>query len=50
MHRFSSGLPEAVARADCVIVACGKPGLVKGEWVTAASFLREEGGNWSAGR
>lgn len=45
MHRFSKGLQEAVGKADCVIVACGKPGLVKGEWVKEGAIVIDVGIN-----
>lgn len=32
-HRFTKNLPEKISQADIVVVAAGKPGLVKGEWI-----------------
>jgi methylenetetrahydrofolate dehydrogenase (NADP+)/methenyltetrahydrofolate cyclohydrolase len=45
MHRFSHGLEEAVGKADCLIVACGKPELVKGEWVKEGAIVIDVGIN-----
>ena len=32
-HRFTADVPSEVARADIVVVAIGKPGFVKGDWI-----------------
>merc|ERR1719240_112207 len=45
MHRFSRNLAEAVGKADCVIVACGKPKLVEGEWVKEGAIVIDVGIN-----
>jgi methylenetetrahydrofolate dehydrogenase (NADP+)/methenyltetrahydrofolate cyclohydrolase len=48
-HRFTRDLGAHVAVADIVVVAVGKPGLVKGEWIKPGAvvidvgFTRHEG-------
>jgi methylenetetrahydrofolate dehydrogenase (NADP+)/methenyltetrahydrofolate cyclohydrolase len=37
-HRFTADLSEHVSRADILIVAAGKPGLIPGEWVRPGSI------------
>ena len=32
-HRFTQGLEQFVGMADILIVAVGKPGIVRGEWI-----------------
>lgn len=44
-HRFTKNLPEKVSQADIVVVAAGKPGLVKGEWVKKGSIVIDVGIN-----
>lgn len=44
-HRFTSDLEDHVRRADIVIVAVGKPGLVKGEWVKGGATVIDVGIN-----
>lgn len=44
-HRFTQNLPEKVSQADIVVVAVGKPGLVKGEWVKPGAIVIDVGIN-----
>lgn len=44
-HRFTSNLPELVAQADILVVAVGKPGIVKGEWVKEGATVIDVGIN-----
>ena len=44
-HRFTSDLAEHVARADILVVAVGKPGIVKGEWVKPGATVIDVGIN-----
>ncbi len=44
-HRFTSDLATHVARADILIVAVGKPGIVKGEWVKPGATVIDVGIN-----
>ncbi len=44
-HRFTHDLAEQVARADILVVAVGKPGLVKGEWVKPGATVIDVGIN-----
>ena len=44
-HRFSSNTPELVAQADIVIVAVGKVGLVKGDWIKEGATVIDVGVN-----
>lgn len=44
-HRFTMDLAEHVARADIVIAAVGKPGLVKGEWIKPGAVAIDVGIN-----
>ena len=44
-HRFTRNLPEKVSQADIVIVAAGKPGLVKGEWIKSGAIVVDVGIN-----
>ena len=44
-HRFTRNLEEHVRRADVLIVAVGKPGLVKGEWVKEGAIVIDVGIN-----
>jgi len=42
-HRFSRNLEAHVRRADIVVAAAGKPGLVKGEWVKPGAIVLDVG-------
>jgi methylenetetrahydrofolate dehydrogenase (NADP+)/methenyltetrahydrofolate cyclohydrolase len=44
-HRFTSDLEDHVRRADIVVVAVGKPGLVKGEWIKPGATVIDVGIN-----
>lgn len=44
-HRFTTDLAEHVARADILVVAVGKPGIVKGEWVKSGATVIDVGIN-----
>jgi len=44
-HRFTRNLEEHVRRADLLVVAVGKPGVVKGEWVKEGSIVIDVGIN-----
>jgi len=47
-HRFTQDLHAHVARADILVVAVGKPGLVKGEWVKPGAIVIDVGINRNA--
>lgn len=44
-HRFTRDLRAHVARADIVVAAAGKPGLVKGEWIKPGAIVIDVGIN-----
>ena len=44
-HRFTSDLEEHVRRADILVVAVGKPGIVHGEWVKPGATVIDVGIN-----
>jgi len=44
-HRFTRDLASHVNRADLVIVAVGKPGIVKGEWIKPGAIVVDIGIN-----
>jgi len=44
-HRFTSGLRAHVERADLLVVAVGKPGLIPGEWVKPGAIVVDVGIN-----
>ncbi len=44
-HRFTQDLAKHVANADLVVVAAGKPGLVKGEWIKPGAIVIDVGIN-----
>ncbi len=44
-HRFTTDLEEHVRRADILVVAVGKPGLVKGEWIKPGATVIDVGIN-----
>ncbi|MDN5925389.1 MAG: bifunctional methylenetetrahydrofolate dehydrogenase/methenyltetrahydrofolate cyclohydrolase FolD [Xanthomonadales bacterium] len=44
-HKFTQDLPGFVARADILVVAAGKPGLVKGEWIKPGAVVIDVGIN-----
>ncbi|MBH9305398.1 bifunctional methylenetetrahydrofolate dehydrogenase/methenyltetrahydrofolate cyclohydrolase FolD [Pseudomonas aeruginosa] len=47
-HRFTRALADHVSRADLVVVAAGKPGLVKGEWIKEGAIVIDVGINRQA--
>src|SRR5215472_10501024 len=47
-HRFTADLREHVSRADILIVAAGKPGLIPGGWVRPGSTVIDVGMNHTA--
>ncbi len=44
-HRFTRDLAAEVARAEIVVVAVGKPGFVKGDWIAAGATVVDIGIN-----
>tara|TARA_Y100001934_G_scaffold68740_1_gene85249 strand:+ start:43 stop:900 length:858 start_codon:yes stop_codon:yes gene_type:complete len=44
-HRFTKDLESFVNQADIVVVAVGKPGIVKGEWVKEGAIVIDVGIN-----
>jgi methylenetetrahydrofolate dehydrogenase (NADP+)/methenyltetrahydrofolate cyclohydrolase len=44
-HRFTKDLENFVNQADIVVVAVGKPGIVKGEWVKEGAIVIDVGIN-----
>ncbi|MBI5451441.1 MAG: bifunctional methylenetetrahydrofolate dehydrogenase/methenyltetrahydrofolate cyclohydrolase FolD [Gammaproteobacteria bacterium] len=44
-HRFTGELAAKVARADIVVVAVGKPGIVRGEWIKPGAIVIDVGIN-----
>ncbi|MCQ4346537.1 bifunctional methylenetetrahydrofolate dehydrogenase/methenyltetrahydrofolate cyclohydrolase FolD [Pseudomonas stutzeri] len=44
-HRFTRDLASHVRQADIVVVAVGKPGLVKGEWIKEGAIVIDVGIN-----
>ncbi|MBD1553214.1 bifunctional methylenetetrahydrofolate dehydrogenase/methenyltetrahydrofolate cyclohydrolase FolD [Pseudomonas typographi] len=47
-HRFTANLEAHVRRADLVVVAVGRPGLVKGEWIKPGAIVIDVGINRQA--
>lgn len=44
-HRFTRDMPGKVSRADLVVVAVGKPGIVKGGWIKPGAIVIDVGIN-----
>ncbi len=44
-HRFTQNLDKKISQADIVVVAVGKPGIVKGEWIKAGAIVIDVGIN-----
>jgi methylenetetrahydrofolate dehydrogenase (NADP+)/methenyltetrahydrofolate cyclohydrolase len=44
-HRFTRDLEGLVREAECLIVAAGKPGLVKGSWIKPGAIVIDVGMN-----
>lgn len=47
-HRFTRNLAEHVGRAEILVVAVGKPALIKGEWIKPGSVVVDIGYNRTA--
>lgn len=47
-HRFTRDLDQEVARAEIVVVAVGKPGFIKGEWIAPGATVVDIGINRGA--
>jgi methylenetetrahydrofolate dehydrogenase (NADP+)/methenyltetrahydrofolate cyclohydrolase len=47
-HRFTGDLQGHVGRADILVVAVGKPGIVKGEWIKPGATVIDVGINRQA--
>ncbi|HET7204674.1 MAG TPA: bifunctional methylenetetrahydrofolate dehydrogenase/methenyltetrahydrofolate cyclohydrolase FolD [Steroidobacteraceae bacterium] len=44
-HRFTQGLEQFVGMADVLVVAVGKPGIVRGEWIKPGAVVVDVGIN-----
>lgn len=44
-HRFTRDLPGIVSGADLLVVAVGKPGFIKGEWIKPGAIVIDVGIN-----
>ena len=44
-HRFTTTLAEQVGKADILVVAVGKPGIVRGDWVKSGAVVIDVGIN-----
>ncbi len=44
-HRFTRDLAQHVSRADLLVVAVGKPGIVQGEWIKGGASVIDVGIN-----
>ncbi|HET6632769.1 MAG TPA: bifunctional methylenetetrahydrofolate dehydrogenase/methenyltetrahydrofolate cyclohydrolase FolD [Rhodanobacteraceae bacterium] len=44
-HKFTRDLPGYVGRADILVAAAGKPGLVRGEWIKPGAVVIDVGIN-----
>jgi methylenetetrahydrofolate dehydrogenase (NADP+)/methenyltetrahydrofolate cyclohydrolase len=42
-HRFTENLAEHVQRADILIAACGKPGVIQSEWIKPGAVILDAG-------
>lgn len=47
-HRFTQDLAGHVARADLLVVAVGRPGLIRGEWIRPGAVVIDVGINRQA--
>ncbi|HHM04179.1 MAG TPA: bifunctional methylenetetrahydrofolate dehydrogenase/methenyltetrahydrofolate cyclohydrolase FolD [Gammaproteobacteria bacterium] len=47
-HRFTADLAAQVGRAEVLVVAAGRPGLVKGEWIRPGAVVIDVGINRTA--
>eukprot|EP00756_Hemistasia_phaeocysticola_P006622 Hpha_TRINITY_DN13922_c0_g2::TRINITY_DN13922_c0_g2_i1::g.35636::m.35636/K01491/folD; methylenetetrahydrofolate dehydrogenase (NADP+) / methenyltetrahydrofolate cyclohydrolase len=44
-HRFTRDLESLISDAECIVVAAGKPGLIKGEWIRPGAIVIDVGIN-----
>jgi methylenetetrahydrofolate dehydrogenase (NADP+)/methenyltetrahydrofolate cyclohydrolase len=44
-HKFTRDLPAVIGQGDIVIVAVGRPGLIKGEWIKPGAVVIDVGIN-----
>jgi methylenetetrahydrofolate dehydrogenase (NADP+)/methenyltetrahydrofolate cyclohydrolase len=44
-HRFTRDLPGIIAGADLLVVAVGKPGFIRGEWIRPGAIVVDVGIN-----
>lgn len=44
-HRHTKDLAKAIANADLIVAAAGKPGLIKGEWIKPGAIVVDIGIN-----
>ena len=44
-HRYTRDLPAHVARAEVLVVAVGRPGMVKGDWIRPGAIVIDVGIN-----
>ena len=44
-HRYTQDIVPHVKRADILVVAVGKPGMIKGQWVKPGSIVIDVGIN-----
>ncbi len=44
-HRFTRDLPAEIGRAEVLVVAVGKPGFVRGEWIRPGAIVIDVGIN-----
>ena len=49
-HRFTRDLPDYVRRADILVVAVGKPALIKGDWIKPGAIVVDVGFNRQPGK
>ena len=47
-HRFTKDMPRYLQAADIVVVAVGKPGIVRGEWIKPGAIVIDVGINRGA--
>lgn len=44
-HRFTKNLQQHLERADIIVAAAGKPGLIRGEWIKPGTIIIDVGIN-----
>ncbi|MCK9488400.1 MAG: bifunctional methylenetetrahydrofolate dehydrogenase/methenyltetrahydrofolate cyclohydrolase FolD [Xanthomonadales bacterium] len=44
-HRFTTDLPDRVAEAELLVVAVGRPGIVRGDWIRPGAIVIDVGIN-----